>query len=401
MSPLLLVTALTAGLVLTMTGFMPVAAVLPELFAEWDISETEAGWLNGIFFGAYSAAVPVLVALTDRMDPRRIVLFGLALGAVAGFGFGYLADGLWSATLFRAMAGAGLAGVFMPGLKLIADRLEGTAQARGTAVYMSMMSVGNALSFFSAGTVAALLDWRWAFIVTGIGSSAAFLLVLFAVPAGGHRPAPEPDRALLDFRPVFRNREAMTYMAAYFGHIWEVFSFRTWLVAFLAFSATLPGNGGFSGWNFALLAAVAGVVSMPASVVVAELANRFDRDRVIIITALVSAWVGLVLAGFGDGAFLLVFGVALVYSMTAFGDMAALATGVVKAAEPHYRGATLAVYALIGFSAGLLGPLAVGIVLEVGGGRTDAGAWSWAWITMATGSLVAAAILRFRKKGQT
>ncbi len=146
MSPRLLVITLTAALVLNMSGFMTVAAVLPELFAAWDLSETEAGWLNGIYFGAYSAAVPVLVALTDRMDARRIVLFGLALGVVAGFGFGFLATGLWSATLFRAIAGVGLAGAYMPGLKLIADRLEGTGQARGTAVYMSMISVGNAMA---------------------------------------------------------------------------------------------------------------------------------------------------------------------------------------------------------------------------------------------------------------
>ena len=401
MSPRILVITLTAALILTMTGFMPVAAVLPELFAAWDLSETEAGWLNGIYFGAYSAAVPVLVALTDRMDPRRIVLFGLVLGTVAGFGFGFLAEGLWSATLFRALAGIGLAGAYMPGLKLIADRLEGPAQARGTAVYMSMISVGNALSFFSAGTVSALLDWRWAFIVTGIGSLVAFLLVLVAVPAGARRPAPEPDRALLDFRPVFRNKKAVTYMVAYFGHIWEVFSFRVWLVAFLAFSVTVPGNGGFAGWNFAVLAAAAAVLSMPASVAVAELATRLDRNRVITVTALASVCVGLLLAGIGDGAFLVVFGVTLVYSMTAFADMAALATGVVTAADPRYRGATLAVYALIGFSAGLLGPFAVGIVLDIGGGRFDAGAWSWAWITMAAGSLLVAAVLRFRGKGST
>ena len=398
MSPRRLVAALTAALILTMTGFMPVAAVLPDLFADWGLSESEAGWLNGIFFGAYSAAVPLLVPLTDRMDPRRIVLAGLVLASASGFGFGLLADGLWSGTLFRALAGMGLAGMYMPGLKMIADRLEGTAQARGTAVYMSMISVGNALSFFSAGTVAAAFGWRWAFMVTGAGALAAFFLVLFATPAAERRDRPDPETHLFDFRPVFRTRGIVPYMVSYFGHIWEVFSFRIWFVTFLAFSAALPGNEAFSGWNFAVLSAGAAVLSMPASVLVAELATRFDRDRVITVTALVSAAIGLLLAVVGDGAFLLVFGVMLVYSMTTFADMAALAAGVVANAEPRYRGATLAVYALVGFSAGLLGPFAVGIVLDVSGGRGDAGAWAWAWVTMAAGSLLVAAVLGFRRK---
>ena len=393
------VVVLTAALILTMTGFMPVAAVLPDLFVEWNLSETAAGWLHGVYFGAYAAAVPVLAALTDRVDPRRIVLFGLALGVAAGFGFALLAHGLWSASLFRAIAGIGLAGMYMPGLKLITDRLEGTAQARGTAVYMSMISVGNALSFLSAGIVSALLDWRWAFVVSGAGSSIAVLLVLFAVPAAG-RPPPPPERALLDFRPVLANRRIWPYLAAYFGHIWEVFSFRGWFVAFLAFNVTLAGNEAYVGWNFAVMSAAAAVLSMPASVMVAELATRFRRESVITATALVSVAVGLLLAVLCGGGFLVVFGVMLVYSMTTFADMAALARGVVEAAEPRYRGATLAVFALVGFSAGLVGPLAVGVVLDLTGGRGDAGAWTWAWVTVAAGSLLAAAVLGSRRRNE-
>ena len=42
-------------------------ALLPELFAEWSLSHSDAGWLSGIFFAAYAASVPVLVTLTDRV----------------------------------------------------------------------------------------------------------------------------------------------------------------------------------------------------------------------------------------------------------------------------------------------------------------------------------------------
>jgi MFS family permease len=393
MSPRSLVATLTTALVLAMTGFMPVAAVLPDLFAEWNLSETAAGWLNGVYFGAYSAAVPVLVALTDRMDPRRIVLFGLALGIAGGAGFALLAEGLWTGTLFRALAGVGLAGVYMPGLKLISDRLEGSAQKRGVAVYVSMVSVGNALSFLSAGLVNQVLDWRWAFVVTGVGSLLAFLLVLAAVPAGGKKETANPDTPLLDFRPVLRNHKVLPYMACYFGHVWEVFSLRIWFVAFLAFSVTLPGNEGYSGWNFAAMSAAAALITPPVSILVAELATRFGRDRIISLTALSSVAVGLVLAVICDGGFLIVFGVLVMFSMTAFGDMASLAGGLVGAAEPRYRGATLALYALVGFSAGLLGPFAVGVVLDVAGGRGDPVAWAWAFVTMVAGSLLVAVVL--------
>jgi hypothetical protein len=41
----------------------------------------------------------------------------------------WLANGFWSALLLRALAGVGWAGAYMPGLKAIADRLDGSAQS--------------------------------------------------------------------------------------------------------------------------------------------------------------------------------------------------------------------------------------------------------------------------------
>ena len=65
----------------------------------------EAGWLVGIFFAAYVPAVPVLLALTDRLPARRIYLLGTALTALSHFGFATLADGFWSGFVMRALAG--------------------------------------------------------------------------------------------------------------------------------------------------------------------------------------------------------------------------------------------------------------------------------------------------------
>jgi MFS family permease len=72
--------------------------------------------------------------------------------------------------------------------------------------------------------------------------------------------------------------------------------------------------------------------------------------------------------------------------MAGFGDTATLAGGLVEAAEGPHRGATLAVYALVGFVAGMIGPVVFGFVLDWAGGRSDPGAWSWAF-----GSLILAA----------
>src|SRR5258708_24377706 len=55
--------------VLGMLGFSSFAALLPEFQRDWGLSNTDAGWISGIFYAGYVVAVPLLVGSTDRVDP--------------------------------------------------------------------------------------------------------------------------------------------------------------------------------------------------------------------------------------------------------------------------------------------------------------------------------------------
>ena len=64
---------------LAQIGAMAFAALLPAFFAEWSLSHAEAGWLSGIIFGAYAAAVPILLPMTDRTDARKVYMCAVFL----------------------------------------------------------------------------------------------------------------------------------------------------------------------------------------------------------------------------------------------------------------------------------------------------------------------------------
>ena len=93
MSFRLLVTLSCITLVLNTMSFMTITPVLPVLFTEWALSETEAGLLGGAFFIGYVTAVPLLVTLTDRILPKKIYIVSGIIGAAGSFGFALLADG--------------------------------------------------------------------------------------------------------------------------------------------------------------------------------------------------------------------------------------------------------------------------------------------------------------------
>jgi len=68
----------------------------------------------------------------------------------------------------------------------------------------------------------------------------------------------------------------------------------------------------------------------------------------------------------------------LIYGAAIWLDSASLTAGTAGTAEPSRRGATLAVHSTLGYFGGFIGPLAVGWVLDFGGGNTAA-AWSAAF----------------------
>ena len=67
-----LVTLLCAAQVLSMAGFANFVGLIPGFISTWDLTNTEAGWIGGIYFAGFMIAAPYLGGLTDRMDPRRV-----------------------------------------------------------------------------------------------------------------------------------------------------------------------------------------------------------------------------------------------------------------------------------------------------------------------------------------
>ena len=79
-----------------------------------------------------------------------------------------------------------------------------------------------------------------------------------------------------------------------------------------------------------------------------------------------SAFVGFS-SGLGYGATV---AMVLVYNGLLYADSASLTAGTVGSAEPHRRGATLAVHAMLGYGGGFVGPVVMGVVLDALGGES-------------------------------
>lgn len=379
-------------------------ALLPVFMAQWSLTNTEAGWISGVFYVGYVVTVPVLVSLTDRYDARMIVLPAMALSALSALGFAFLAEGVWSASAWRALQGIGMAGTYMPGLKALTDRLPDASHSRAVAFYTSSFGIGTSMSFFVAGEANALLGWQWAFGLSAL-APALGTLVIAAVLAP--RPVPESDHpatALLDFRPVFANREAFAYTLAYMVHNAELFALRSWIVAYLVFSQSQQSADSFAvTWRATVIATVVNLCGMPASVLGNELAQRFGRPLVLLVVMAVSAATAVTLGFAATLPYWVVLGILFFYAFTIAADSSTITGGAVTTADPRYRGATMAVHSMVGFLGAIAGPIIFGGILDLSGGETEPLAWglgfSSAGAIVLLGPLFVYTLGRSAKKG--
>jgi len=360
-----------------------VPAVMPShLIPEWGLSYSEAGLMAASYAAGYMLAVPVLATLTDRVDARWVLFWGSLVSGASTILFGALADGLASAIALWGLAGIGFAGAYMPGLRALTDRLGTGDASRSVTLYTSSFSVGVGLSFLVAQLIADRWGWRPAFFVTGLGPAAMAIVALMLRPVA---PAPRTG-PLLDFKPVLRNRQAMGYVLGYGAHCFELYGMRTWLVAFWGF--VVAKAGGAAPLDAVTVSVVFSVLSLPASVLGNEAALRFGRHRAITVVMLCSAAVAATIGFTATTSPWVSLLLLLCYAFTLPADSGALTSGVTGAADPRFRGATLALHSMVGFGLSALGGWAVGVAIDAAGGPDTLHGWIAAFLVMAAGILL-------------
>ncbi len=389
-----------------MLGFATFAALLPELRDLWRLSNAEAGLIASAFFAGYVATVSYWTALTDRTDGRRVYLAGCLLATAGGTGFGLAADGLASGMFFHALLGAGVAGTYMPGLRLLSDRTSGPSQSRYIAFYTSFFGIGTAISLALAGALAPAWGWRSAFLVSAAGPLCAGLSVFLLVEKTKIEARAKTPFTLATlfpvsaWRKVIADRAAAGYVMGYVAHCVELFGSRGWMVAFLAYSAGLQASNPSFPWNFAAIAAVVNLLAVPASIFGNEIALRIGRRQWIQSAMLGSGVCGIVLAVSGAQHWSVVILLLIVYSMLVMAESATLTAGLVAAAPPELRGAALGLYSLAGFTGGMLGPSLFGVALDLAGGKADSAAWICAYVAIGAGCIAAPVVIRLFARGR-
>ena len=365
-------------------GFACYAVVLTTLQDEWHLSNLQSGLIASAFFFGYMLMVPLATALTDRIDAKKVYLVG-GLSATCGLlGISLFAYNFWTALIFMALNGVGLAGTYMPGLKILSDRIKTGELTRHIAFYTAFFGIGTGFSYLCSGWILNSLGWHYVFGIIALGPLTASLIVLLFIPALAHEKWHGPIRIHLHdifpvdkWRLVLQDKTASGFIFGYTAHSIELFASRSWIVAFFGFCAIVTGD------SFLLTATtLAGVINffgVPASILGNEIALRIGRQKWIFFVMLSSAVFGVALALSTGQSWWLIVALAIGHAIFIMADSATLTAGLVVSAKENIKGAAMGLHSLMGFGGGLLGPAIFGFVLDLTGSRTSQISWVWAY----------------------
>ena len=388
---LLLMSAMLFVLLLPISSYVAALSLIRE---EWGLNNTQAGAIYSAYLTGYVLSALLVVPLTDRVGPTRILIASAVLSTGAHVLFPLAAEGVASAVLLRALAGAGLVGLYVPGLRLIAERFDGRRRGTAMGLYVTAQYGANSVSLALTGLLMSGLEWRDAYLYVSAAAAAGLPLAVFLLRGRSLRSQPGA-KGRLD-SSVFRNSAASYLILGYALHALQLFAARVWLPVFLV--GVLVGRGmaapdaAVEGATLGGLALMTGSVGPLMGGAISDRWGRAASASAIFALSGGCAW----LIGWTAGLPLpAIVGLSAVYGWAIAADSAVYSTGIVEVTPPGSLGSTMAVQASVGLIGGAAGPVMFGGILDLAPDHVE---WPAAFSSLGALAIVAiAAMQRLRR----
>lgn len=366
--PIGLIALALGGFGIGLTEFV-IMGLLPEVAADFQVSEATAGWLISGYALAVVVGALLLTAAVTRFE-RKPVLAVLLVLFIAGNLISALAPGYGMMMAGRILAALAHGAFFGIGAVVAADMVAPSKKAGAIAIMFTGLTAANVLGVPFGTMLGQAAGWRstfWAITVIGVIALAGILAL---VPKTGHG----------DTTPGTLRSELRAFRS---GQVWlsilvTILGYGGMFGAFTYIAFTLTEVTGFAASTVPWLLIVFGVGLFIGNTVGGKAADRnVDRTLIVVLAVLV-----VILAAFALTANNQILTVASLVLMGGFGF--ATVPGLQMRVMKYAAGApTLASGANIGaFNVGnALGAWLGGVTITAGLGYTSP-IWAGAGITL-------------------
>jgi len=320
--------------------------VIFDLVLNFGLEDSALGYLtSSVQFGfILGTLIFAFLSIADRYSPSKVFFICALLGAL--FDLAVIWDGntLFSILALRFLTGFFLAGIYPVGMKIASDYFEkGLGKSLGFLV--GALVVGTAFPHLLKD-MAGQLPWEFVFIVTSILATLGGMLMVVLVPDGPHRRMSQKID-LSAVRHIFKKANFRSAAFGYFGHMWELYAFWTFVPIILQIYLNANPNVTF---NISLLSFLIIAVGGPACVIGGYLAQRFGT-KFIAVTAILLSCICCLTAPFIfmiDSQFVFI-AFLFFWGMVVIADSPLFSTLVAQNAPVELKGTALTIVNSIGF----------------------------------------------------
>jgi MFS family permease len=362
------------------------SAVVPALSHEWNLSTSQASWLaNAVQLGFVAGTlISATLNLADIITTRHLFAVSALLGALTNAFFGLYAHQAGTAIVLRFLTGVCLAGVYPPGMKLMATWFR---ERRGMAlgVLVGALTMGKATPYLVNALGSS--NWRINVVFVSILAVLGGLIVLLFVSDGPYA-LPPATFDLTQIVKVFGNRGVRLASFGYFGHMWELYAMWIWIPVLIRASVTTQRGNPTVAEVGSFLVIGAGAIGC---VVAGLIADRVGRTIVTSVAMAISGSCCLLVGFLYGGSVWPLLLLAVIWGASVVADSAQFSSCVTELGDPQYIGTALTLQMCVGF---LLTTISIELIPKI----VDMVTWRYAFMILAPGPFLGVlAMLRLRR----
>lgn len=333
--------------VLVMSCWFGMTTMTASVNSYFDVSLAFSAWFSiAVQLGFVSGGlVSAFFNLADRINTGKLI--GLASWLVAASNALLLiAPNTFTVIILRFITGFGLAGVYPPGMRIIASWYN-NGRGKSVGVLIAALTLGSALPHFIV-QIMQFEDWKLIICSTSLLAGIGGVLGMFVVQTGKY--VTKPARLNLNLaRQLLSNKTFRLLTLGYCGHMWELYAGWTWLASFLAFTRLGLSDRTASSFTDIIIFITIGIAGALGAVLGGKFGDYFGHPKASVVFMSLSGLSCLALSSLTSMYELVLLLLLFIWGFSVIADSGLFSTSIMNHVPPDQVGTALTLQTTLGF----------------------------------------------------